>query len=66
MSSPSAAAILAPRGVPANSGFPVFAGCAPASNLAKSRFRSVSQPRWPVGLVTTSGASMATRQSPST
>ena len=46
-----------------NSGLPVYAGCAPASNLWKSRLSAVSQGRWPVGLFTISGASMATRQS---
>ena len=41
-------------------------GVRPASNFAKSRLSAASLGRWPVGLVTTSGASKATRQSPST
>ncbi|EPQ78599.1 hypothetical protein MMMB2_3261 [Mycobacterium marinum MB2] len=54
----------AARGPRANSGFPVLAGCAPASNLRKSRLSAVSAGRWPVALATTSGASKATRQAP--
>ena len=66
MSRPSAWHSAAPRGVPLNSGLPVFDGCAPASNLAKSLFSAASAGRLPFALVTISGASIATRQSPST
>ena len=59
-------AIRAPRGCSRNSGLPVLEGCAPASNPAKSLFSSASAGRFPVALVTISGASIATRQSPST
>ena len=61
---------LEPRAEPgaarpvANSGLPVLDGCAPASNRAKSRLSAASAGRLPVGLVTTSGASMATRHRP--
>ncbi len=65
MSSPSRAAIRAPRGS-RNSGLPVLDGWAPASKRAKSLFSAASAGRLPVALVTISGASIATRQSPAT
>ena len=49
-----------------NSGLPVLDGWAPASKRAKSLFSAASAGRLPVALVTISGASIATRQSPST
>ena len=63
MSRSSAAASRAARGF-LNSGFSAYAGRAPASNFAKSRLNAVSRGRCPVGLLTISGASKATRQSP--
>ena len=66
MSRPSRAHTLAPRGRSRNSGLPVFDGCAPASNRAKSALRAASAGRFPVAFVTMSGASTATRQSPAT
>ena len=54
------------RGVSLNSGLPVLDRWAPASKRAKSRLSAASQGRLPVALPTTSGASMATTQSPST
>ena len=63
---PSARASRAPRGSVANSGLRVLDGCAPASKRAKSRLSAASHGRLPVALRTTSGASIATRQSPAT
>ena len=62
MSRSRAAANRAPRGF-LNSGLSVNAGRAPGLELRKSRLSAVSAGRWPVGLFTISGASMATRQS---
>ncbi len=62
----SSSASRAPRGWTANSGLPVLDGWAPASKARKSRLSAASAGRLPVALTTTSGASIATRQRPST